>query len=73
MEYQKIINLLGDTTNQQSKFKTKNWVEVNDESQGAHNKDNQIRFKTSILREVYVIIVIHIYLTKDLLQSKTTI
>ena len=73
MEYQKITNLLGDTTNQQSKFKTKNWVQINDESQGAYNKDNQIRFKTSMLSEVYVIIVIHIYLTKDLLQSKTTI
>ena len=65
--------MLGDTTNQQSKFKTKNWVQINDESQGAYNKDNQIRFKTSMLSEVYVVIVIHIYLTKDLLQSKTTI
>ena len=32
MEYQKIINLLQNTSNQQSKFRTKNWVEVNDES-----------------------------------------
>ena len=31
MEYQKIINLLvNNTPNQLSKFKTKNWVEVND-------------------------------------------
>ena len=34
MEYQKIINLLDDTSNQQSKFRTKNWVEINDESTG---------------------------------------
>ena len=32
MKYQKIINLLADTTNQPSKYKTKNWFEINDES-----------------------------------------
>ena len=32
MEYQKIRNLLDNTPNQPSKFKTKNWVEINDES-----------------------------------------
>ena len=30
MEYQKIMNLLGTTSNQPSKFRTKNWVEIND-------------------------------------------
>ena len=34
MEYQKIRNLLDDTTNQPSKFRTRNWVEINDESKG---------------------------------------
>ena len=28
MEYQNIINLLDNTPNQPSKFKTKNWVEM---------------------------------------------
>ena len=27
-----------------------NWVELNDESQGSYNEDNQIRFETSMLR-----------------------
>ena len=31
MEYQKIINLLDNTQNQPSKFKTKDWFEKNDE------------------------------------------
>ena len=44
MEYQKTINLLDDSPNQQSKFKTINWVEVNDESRGTYNEDNQIKF-----------------------------
>ena len=34
MEYQKIINLLSNTSNQPSKFRTKNCVEINDESRG---------------------------------------
>ena len=35
MEYQKIINLSDDTTNQLFKFWTKNWFETNDESKGS--------------------------------------
>ena len=34
MEYQKTKNLLDDTSNQPFKFKTKNWVKINDESRG---------------------------------------
>ena len=35
MEYQKIANLIDDNTlNQPSKFRTRNWVEINDESRG---------------------------------------
>ena len=36
MEYQNIINLLDNTPKQPSKFKTKNWVELNDESRVAY-------------------------------------
>ena len=31
MEYQNLINLSDDTTNQPSEFRTINWVEINDE------------------------------------------
>ena len=50
MEHQRIINLLDNTSNQPPKFKTKNSVEINDESQETYNEDNQIRFKSSVLR-----------------------
>ena len=43
MEYQKIINLLDNTPNQSPRFKTKKWVEMNHDSRGTYNKDNQIR------------------------------
>ena len=32
MAYQKIINLLYNTPNQPTKFRTKNWGKINDES-----------------------------------------
>ena len=50
MEYQKIANLLDDASNQPSKFKTKNWVEINDESRRIYNVNSQIKFKTAILK-----------------------
>ena len=50
MDYQKIINLLEDTPNQPSKFRTKNWVEINDESRKMYNPNSQIKFKTSVLK-----------------------
>ena len=49
MEYQKITNLLGNASNQPSKFTTKNWVEINDESRGTCSVNRQISFKTSML------------------------
>ena len=42
--------MLDKTPNQPTKFRTKNWVEINDESRGKYNKGNQIRFKTLMLR-----------------------
>ena len=50
MEYQKIINLLDNTSNQSTKFRTKNCVGINDDSRGTCNTNNQIKFKTSMLR-----------------------
>ena len=50
MEYQKITNLLNNESNKPSKFRTKNWVEINDDIRGVYSPNKQIRFKTSILR-----------------------
>ena len=49
MEYQKIANLLNDESNKPSKFRTRNWVEINDESRGTYT-GNDIRFKSTMLR-----------------------
>ena len=50
MEYQKIANLIDDASNQPSKFRTKNWVEINDESRGTYNANSQIKLKTTMLK-----------------------
>ena len=65
MEYQKIMNLLDNKPNQRTKFSTKNWVRINDNSSGTYNTNSQIKFKTPMLGsslcdygDVYVIMVI---------------
>ena len=65
MEHQKIINLLDNTPNQLSKLRTNNWVEINDESRGTCNTNSQTKFKTSMINQVFVITMIHIYLQKE--------
>ena len=63
MEYQKIRNLLDNLPNQLSKFRTKNWIKINDQSRGVYNTNSDIRFKTVSLD--YLIIVMHTYLLKE--------
>ena len=51
MEHQTIANLLdNDLSNQPSKFRTKNWVEISDESKESCSSHSDIRFKTTMLR-----------------------
>ena len=50
MEYQKIAKLIDNTSNQPSKFRTRIWVEINDESRGTYNVGSQIKFKTTMLK-----------------------
>ena len=75
MEYQKITNLLDDTTNKPSKFRTRKWVEINAESRGAYNNDGNnnndgklitLNLKHQWSGQVDVIIVMHTYLLKEL-------
>ena len=47
MEYQKIINLIGDDV--EKKFQTKEFIEINDLNYGVYN-NKQIKIKTTMLR-----------------------
>ena len=46
----KIAIFLDNALNKPSKFKTKNWLEVNDEARGEYSSDKLIRFKIAMLR-----------------------
>ena len=50
MEYQKIENLLDSSSNQPSKFRTKNWVQINGESRETYSANRQINQKTLMIR-----------------------
>ena len=73
MKYQKIKNLLGITPNQPPNFRTNNWVEINDESRGVYNKDNHIRFKTSMLRSTLCYYSSAYILVKGTITVKNTV
>ena len=49
MEYQKIAKLLESTSDNLSKFRARNWVEISDELRGNY-ANSDIRFKTTMLR-----------------------
>ena len=42
--------MIDDASNQPSRFRTKKWVETNDESRGTYNVNSQIKFKTTMLK-----------------------
>ena len=63
MEQQKIANLIDDASNQPSKFRTKTWIERNDESRGTYSVNSQIKFRTTMLKsslcdysDVYILV-----------------
>ena len=49
MEYQKIINLLDNASDQPSRFRTRTCAEINDDSRGTYTKADY-KFKTTMLK-----------------------
>ena len=50
MRHQKMINLLDNKPNEPSKFRTKKWVEINDDLHRVYSTGSPINFKTLILK-----------------------
>ena len=52
MEFQKIVNFLDTTSDDKdlTRFVTKKWTKVYDQSGGIYNVNKEIRIKTSMLR-----------------------
>ena len=49
MKCQKLVYLFDNTSNQLSKFRIKNWVEINSDGRVTCNTNSQIEFKTNML------------------------
>ena len=57
MEYQKIANLIDDASNQPSKFRTKNWVEISDESRRTYNdKTTMLKYSSYDYNDAYILV-----------------
>ena len=72
-EFQKITNFLDATSDDKdlSRFVTKKWIEVYDQSEGNYNVNKEIRIKTSMLRsdlcdfsDAYIVVKGNITVTK---------
>ena len=54
METQKIVNLLGDTSNESSKFATRKWYVINDQNNTDYGEGNEdstnAKFETKIIK-----------------------
>ena len=50
MEYQEIINLLGNEVTQPSKCRTKIWVEIIGDAHRMQNTNSQIKLKITMLK-----------------------
>ena len=63
METQKIINLLIDSDNENSKFVTKKWYIIDNESKGNYSIHNPIKFLTKSIESSLcdVFILMHIF------------
>ena len=73
MEFQKIVNFIGTTSDNKDlpTFLTKKWIEVYDQSEGNYNVNKKIRIKTSMLRsdlcdfsDAYIVVKGNIFVTK---------
>ena len=73
MEFQKIINFIGTTSDNKDlpTFVTKKWIEVYDQSEEIYNVNKEIRIKKSILRsdlcdfsDAYIVVKANITATK---------
>ena len=42
--------MLDNTPNQPTKFRTKNWIKINDDARGMYNTNSQIKFKSLMLK-----------------------
>ena len=73
MEIQKIINLLNDSNNEESKFATRKWYVIDSQTaKGKYNQKNSIKFETESIEsslcdysDVFILVTGDITVTAD--------
>ena len=72
MEFQKIANLLDTAFDDKElpRFITKKWIEVYDQSEKNYSSNKEIRIKTSMLSQIYAILVMQVLSWKKILLLK---
>ena len=75
MEFQKIANFLDTTSDDKElpRFITKKWIEVYDQSEKNYSSNKEIRIKTSMLSQIYAILVMQMLLWKKILFLKVIV
>ena len=77
METQNIVNLLNASDNENSKFATRKWYVINDESKGNYSDENEIKFLTSSLEsslcDAYIIVTGNISITPAANNTKAAL
>ena len=62
METQKIIDLFNDSRNEESKFATKKWYDIDNETaKYKYKQNNSIKLRQKVLNQVFVIILMHLF------------
>ena len=58
MEFQNLLDVTSDNKDLR-RYVTKKWIEVYDQSEKNYNVNKEIRIKTPMLNQIYVILVMH--------------
>ena len=64
MEIQKIINLLNDSSNEESKFATTKWYVIDSQTTKVKYKQGKaivLNLKQELLNQIFVIILMHLF------------
>ena len=76
METQKIVNLLNGSNNENSKFATKKWYVIDNESKGDYSHENPIKFLTRLLEsnlcdysDAYILVTGKITVTRTIVTA----
>ena len=54
MEYWKIIKSLDNSQNQLVIFRARNWLGTNDDAHGLYSANSQIKFKTTMIKFIWL-------------------